>query len=41
MGAKAPGDEASLDPSNRVGRIYVGNYYALLHDTIKAVGLMV
>ena len=29
----ASGDEASLDPSNVVGRIYVGNHYALLHDT--------
>ena len=29
----APGDEASLDPSSMVGRVYVGNYYALLHDT--------
>ena len=31
MGAKDPRDVASLDPRDLIGRIYVGDYYTLLH----------
>ena len=31
MGANGPWGVASLDPRGLIGRIYVGDYYTLLH----------
>ena len=38
MGANDPRGVANLDPRGMVGRIYVGDYYVLLHTKHRSCG---